>query len=129
MHQHLDIPRFEQSTGGLGLLVRVAQAFLDQLPQWKAELSTQSAADDRDAIRDLLHKIKGSCYAMAAHGVASRFEAAERSLRHTPKTAWLRESDALLELLAQLEKELRIIVAAEQLTTPSGAHYVVKPVS
>jgi len=93
------------------LLAVVAQAFLRQLPQWKMEFSAKSEDYDIDALADLLHKMKGSCHAIAAHGAAARFESAEHTVRHSPRDAWRDQSLTLLDLVAQVEKELRMLSA------------------
>jgi HPt (histidine-containing phosphotransfer) domain-containing protein len=122
MYQQIDIPRFEKSAGGLDLLAVVARAFLRQLPQWKMEFSSSSDDYDIDALKDLLHKMKGSCHAIAAHGAATRFESAEQGIRQTPRHAWRDQSLALLDLVAQIEKELRMLSAERDegasVTTP-----------
>lgn len=86
------------------------------------EFASRSEDYDTDALKDLLHKMKGSCHAIAAHGVATRFESAEQGIRQIPRHAWRDQSLALLDLVAQVEKELRMLSAERDehvgVTTP-----------
>lgn len=104
------------------MLAVVARAFLRQLPQWKMEFASRSEDYDIAALKDLLHKMKGSCHAIAAHGAASRFELAEQGIQQIPHHAWRDQSVALLDLVAQVEKELRMLGAERDehagVTTP-----------
>ncbi len=103
----LDATRFALQTGGNpSLMMRVAQAFLSQLPAWRADFS--AAAADPAALSLLLHKMKGSCHAISASGAAQAFECAEMALQAQGRLAG---SDTLLSLLAEIETELRTLIA------------------
>lgn len=111
MSGKIDIPRFKQSTGELSLLALVGAAFIRQLPQWRADFCVQAEAHNSGTVASLLHKMKGSCYAVAAYGAADAFEQAEHTLQRSERDGWQLETSGLLDLLDQIEKELQLIVA------------------
>jgi hypothetical protein len=111
MTKHIDIPLFIKSCGDLNLLAIVSEAFLRQVPSWRTDFCKITETYDVDALADLLHKMKGSCYAISAHGVAAAFNLAERNIRNGNQKAWPRQSSILLDLMDQIELELRAIIS------------------
>lgn len=102
--KHLDAARFTQQAGGSpALMVRVAQAFLSQLPQWRADFAT--ATQRKDGVGLLLHKMKGSCYAISAAQAAETFSQAEQALRAAEPNAQAQWQN-LLDLIGEIETEL-----------------------
>lgn len=112
MTTHLDVALFVRTSGNRALLAIVGQAFLDQLPGWRHDVDAASQRDDRPALGDLLHKMKGGCYAVAANPAALAFDAAERALPTMTRAAWTATSAMLLSLLARIELELIVHTAS-----------------
>lgn len=106
--KHLDAIRFEQQVGGNpALMVRIARAFVGQLPGWRAEFL---AANHQPAtLVTLLHKMKGSCQAITAHKAAETFAQAEKALQ-SPSAASGSMLSELLVLVAELEAELNDLI-------------------
>ena len=107
MSAAIDMLKFQQSSGELLWLPVVAAAFLRQLPEWRLEFAAAMAAHDLDQQADLLHKIRGSCYAVAAYRAAEEVTLAEAALALGKPLAPSR----LLGCLESAESELRLIVA------------------
>ena len=120
MTQHIDIPRFIEFTGELDFLAVVSEAFLRSLPLWRADFCQATEAYEIDALANLLHKMKGSCYAVAAHGAAAQFELAEHDISNTNQDTWRRQSSILLDLIEQIEIELRAIIMATNRDSENG---------
>ncbi len=100
--------RFEQQAGGNpALMRRIALAFVDQLPGWRAEFN--AAAERPDLLAPLLHKMKGSCHAISATEAAEAFEKAEKTLQ---ALGFQREAGlhSMLVLLAEIEMQLQIYI-------------------
>ncbi|CDS52499.1 hypothetical protein [Polaromonas sp. CG9_12] len=108
MSSEIDLMKFEQSSGNLKWLPMVAAAFLRQLPQWRLDFAAALAAQDPDHQVDLLHKIKGSCYAVAAYNTIEVIHQAEAAQALGKPLAPLQ----LLRHLEWVEAELRAIVAS-----------------
>jgi HPt (histidine-containing phosphotransfer) domain-containing protein len=106
MTPQVDIARFQSTTGGLVLLGKVAAAFLRQLEPWRQAFAAKSAAGETRAMAELLHKMKGSCYAISAHEAAAQFAAAEHALQEGNAAAWAEQRTAVLDVLRQIEQEL-----------------------
>lgn len=94
----------------------VAAAFLRQLPQWRSDFSEATQRHDTNALADLIHKMKGSCHALAAHDAAVQLEQAEQSVEHATAAAWPRQYNALLTLIQEIENELLSVMAAQTRT-------------
>lgn len=106
MSAEIDLLKFEQLSGRLTWLPAVAAAFLQQLPKWRLDFATALATHNLVDQLELLHKIKGSCYAVAAYNTVKVISQAQEA--HA-----LGLPLAPLELLLQLERveaELRTIV-------------------
>lgn len=107
LSSEIDITKFDQCSGTLEFLPVVAAAFLRQLPKWRVDFEAALAAQKADQLLDLLHKMKGSCYAVAAYKAAELIQQLEAA--HAPgmplKTAGLGDH------LERVEAELRSIVA------------------
>jgi len=110
----IDLAKFQQSSGSLKWLPVVASAFLRQLPQWREDFDAALASQNRTHQTDLLHKIKGACYAVAAYGAIDVITKAEVQQARGRPLAPAR----LLEQLALLEADLLAIVAQ----APADAH-------
>ena len=107
MNTEIDLLKFQQSTGNLKWLPVVAAAFLRQLPEWRVEFAAALAAQNSGHQIDLLHKIKGSCYVVAAYHTIAVIDLVEAAHARGKPLAPLR----LLRHLEWVEAELRIIVA------------------
>lgn len=70
MNAEIDLLKFQQSSGSLKWLPAAAAAFLHQLPQWRIDFDAALKAQDCTQQNDLLHKMKGACYAVAAYKAA-----------------------------------------------------------
>ncbi|MBC7443975.1 MAG: hypothetical protein H7273_00685 [Polaromonas sp.] len=104
----IDLLKFQQSSGELRWLPVVAAAFLRQLPEWRLEFAAALAAHDLGQQADLLHKMRGSCYAVAALRAAQEIALAEAALARGQQLA----PRQLLDRLELAEAELRLIVAS-----------------
>lgn len=108
LNDQIDLVRFRKSTRSLKWLPRVGSAFLGQLPAWREDFDTALAHQDRVMQAALLHKLKGSYYAVAAYKavhVLIEVEALLESGAPLPCAA-------LLSQLALVEAELQAIVAS-----------------
>ncbi len=108
MSAEIDLRKFEQTSGNLKWLPMVAAAFLRQLPQWRVDFAAALATRNLSYQGDLLHKIKGSCYAVAAYPTIEVIRQAEAT--HALGKP-LRPS-RLLRHLESVEAELHAIVAS-----------------
>ena len=105
MRLEIDIVRFEQLAGHSRWLGAAAAAFLVQIPQWYQDFYI---ATSTQSIRDqwvLLHKIKGSCYAVGAYGLTELIQQAEAE-KVLGKAL---TTQMLLSRLEQLGAELRAV--------------------
>jgi len=80
MFQLVSLERVRHTMGELSVFDYVAAAYLGQLPAWRADFAEYSHTFDRRLLTALVHKMKGSCQAVAALGVAQEFAQAERDL-------------------------------------------------
>lgn len=110
MTHHIDIFRFRKTLFNVELMAVVTQAFLRQLPPWRSDFCSQTEAHHVSALADLLHKMKGSCFAVAADDAAVQFGLAEDCLNHISHEEWRRRSSMLLKVLDEIEAELRNIL-------------------
>jgi hypothetical protein len=110
MNSSIDFLKFQKVSGSLKWLPMVGAAFIRQLPQWRKDLEDSLLAQDHRLQMELLHKIKGSCYAVAAYNAADiviQIEVMEA--RGEPLGL-----SALLSELERVEVELLTIVASVQ---------------
>jgi len=106
MNTAIDLLKFEQSSGNLKWLPVVAAAFLRQLPQWRVDFAAALAEQNPGHQVDLLHKIKGACYAVAAYNTIEAIAQAEAAHALGKPLAPSR----LLRHLEWVEAELHTIV-------------------
>lgn len=111
MFQLVDLTLVRQSMGELSVFDYVAAAYLGQLPAWRADFVEQSRRFDRRLLTTLVHKMKGSCQAVAALGLAQEFAQAEQALPHLQPDDWPAWQARLVLQLALLEAEIRAIMA------------------
>lgn len=109
MSAEIDRLEFHRSTGELKWLPVVAAAFVKQLPEWRLDFAAALAAHNPGQQADLLHKIRGACYAVAACRAAEEIALAEARLALGRPLVPAR----LLDRLELVEAELRLIVASE----------------
>lgn len=107
----IDVQRVQQTMGELSVFDYVASAFLKQLTAWRVDFSHQSRDFDRRSLTALVHKMKGSCQAVGAMGVAQDFAQAEQTLPYMPAQDWPACHAKLVSQLVQLEAEIRTIMA------------------
>lgn len=108
MSAEIDLLKFQKTSGNLKWLPMVAAAFLRQLPQWHLDFAAALAAQNHGLQGDLLHKIKGSCYAVAAYNTIEVILQAEAAhALGKPLSPSL-----LLRHLEWVEAELHAIVAS-----------------
>jgi hypothetical protein len=107
MNAEIDLLKFQQSSGNLKWLPVVAAAFLRQLPQWRVDFAAALVTQNSGHQVDLLHKIKGSCYAVAAYNTIEVITQAETAHALGGPLA----PSLLLRHLEWVEAELRTIVA------------------
>ena len=107
MDAEIDRSKFEQMSGDLRFLPLVASGFLQQLPQWYVEFASAIAAQNKEDTLALLHKIKGSCYAVAAYGAVDVLKQAEKAYALGNPLV----TSELLSRVASVATELRVIVA------------------
>jgi hypothetical protein len=107
MSAEIDLLKFAQSSGNLKWLPVVAAAFLRQLPQWRVDFAAALGERNLGHQLDLLHKIKGSCHAVAACNTIEVIAQAE-ALHALGKPL---APSPLLRQLEWVEAELRAIVA------------------
>lgn len=110
MAPQINMSRFNQTLHNPALMTAVTQAFLRQLPPWRSDFGSQTEAHNVTALADLLHKIRGSCLAVAADEAADQFSLAEASLKHISQEAWQSKSSMLLNVLDEVEAELQTIL-------------------
>ena len=109
----IDLEQFRDCSGALDLLPLVGAAFLRQLPHWQTAFLAATESHDVAALVELLHKMKGSCHAIAAHDVARQFELAEQSIKHIVPVEWRMQKCALLKQIQQIKIELQTVIAAQ----------------
>lgn len=107
MSSEIDLLEFGRLTGDLRWLSLTAGVFLRQLPQWRSDLAAAVSVQDVGLQLDLLHKMKGSCYAVAAYKIGENINSAE--LAHAAGTPL--PLSLLLRHLERVETELRAILA------------------
>jgi hypothetical protein len=103
----IDKGKFQASSGDLKWLPVIATAFLRQLPQWGADFDSAIASQDLGLQLNLLHKMKGSCYAVGAYPAAesiTEIEALQACVNP------LTHSELFFQL-ALVEAELHTIIA------------------
>lgn len=106
--KHLDAIRFEQQAGGNpALMVRIAQAFVGQLPSWRADYL--AAHQQSATLGALCHKMKGSCQAITAFDAAEIFTRGEKALQ-SPGPLPDDMYAEMLVLVAELEAELNDLI-------------------
>lgn len=110
MNHQIDMIRFKKSTYSVKLMKTIAEAFIRQLPPWRAEFVEQTEAHHISALENLLHKMKGSCFAVSAYDGASQFGLAEEMIRNASPETWRSQSSMLLSLVDQIEAELIAII-------------------
>jgi hypothetical protein len=110
MLRFFDLKRVQQNMGELSVFDYVATAFLGQLDAWRADFADRSNDFDRRSLTALVHKMKGSCQAIAALGVAHEFAKAEQSLPSMLANDWPDRGAKLVSRLAELEAEVRRIM-------------------
>lgn len=111
MFHLVDFERVQQTMRELSVFDYVAAAFLRQLTTWRADFSLHSNEFDRRLLTALVHKMKGSCQAVAALGVAQEFAQAEQALPRLQVHEWPACQLRLVSRLEQLEAEIRAIMA------------------
>ena len=111
MFDLFDGDRVRHTMGELSVFDYVAAAFLGQMVTWRADFSRHSGVYEPTQLTSLVHKMKGSCQAVAALGVAMEFEQAERALPTLAPLDWPPLRARLELLLLQLEIEIRAIMA------------------
>lgn len=111
MFRLIDAKRAQQSMGELLVFDYVASAFLKQLVAWHADFAVCASDFDRRSLTALVHKMKGSCQAVAALGVAQDFAQAEQALPTMQAQEWPACHAKLVSQLGQLEAEIRTIMA------------------
>lgn len=107
MTAEIDLLKFEAASGHLKFLPAVALGFLRQLPQWHLAFADALASQNVHAQLELLHKIKGACYAVAAYDTVDVVHQAEAA--HGSGEPLLPAD--LLAHLQRVEVELQAIVA------------------
>lgn len=116
--KHVDSTRFVQQAGGSpALMARIAQAFVGQLPAWRAEFA--AAEPHRDQLAALLHKMKGSCHAISATAAAETFAKAELTLQ-APGSKGGVELQHLLVLVSEIEAELKTLIGQQEAQAPGA---------
>lgn len=122
MSDHVDIALFIQTNGSLRLLALVAEAFLRQSAPWLVALDKSSNPFDATKLSQLVHKMKGSCYSVAAFGVAETFKLAEASLPQMTQVLWIPKSEELRKLITEVQRELRtVIIFSESSGSPKSS--------
>lgn len=106
----IDLKRVEQTMGELPVFDYVATAFLGQLAAWRADFDHRSIDFDQRSLTAAVHKMKGSCQAVAALGLAHEFEQVERALPHMQAQEWPAFHAKLVSQLVLLEAEIRTIM-------------------
>lgn len=114
MFHLIDLIRVRQTMGDLTVFDEVAAAFLGQLDSWRADFSRHSNVYEPMELKALVHKMKGSCQAVAALGVASEFARAEQAMAGMQPADWPPCRVRLEALLLQLEDEIRGVMARPQ---------------
>lgn len=101
----IDVAHFVRSSGSPALLSLVCRAFLSQLPAWQAAFDEAGRLGDHQALGELLHKMKGCCYAVSALDAARDFEHAEHALGTRTPGQWPSMAADLSALVARMGKE------------------------
>jgi HPt (histidine-containing phosphotransfer) domain-containing protein len=121
----IDLPQLSELVGHRApLLVRLGTVFLEQLPGWLSEFEQQMQVGDGERLARLLHKMKGSCHAICASGVAREFESAEQALalaiqtQETLQSSTLEWSgEALVARLHEVKNEFSFIISQQPSST------------
>lgn len=110
-HTHVDRQQLIRVFGDNPVILeRLAAAFLRQLPTWLSDFELHSQTGDTEQLAKLLHKMKGSCHAVSATGVALEFEKAE----HTLAASMPCNGGLLLQLLQEMKDEFTLILADQR---------------
>jgi HPt (histidine-containing phosphotransfer) domain-containing protein len=118
----IDLPQLTELVGHRpALLVRLGTVFLEQLPGWLSEFEQQMQVGDAERLARLLHKMKGSCHAICASGVAREFESAEQSLALAIESQKALQSstlewhgEGLVARLHEVKAEFSLIISQNQ---------------
>jgi hypothetical protein len=111
MSQQIDLPLFNRITGEIDILVAVGKPFLTQLVTWRLAMQQHTETFNASQLGDLVHKMKGSCYVLAAMNVAAELEQAENGVTQMTQADWLPVYQRLLALTQELEMELKVIIS------------------
>ncbi len=111
LSSQIDLPLFYRTTGEIDILAAVSLPFLTQLVPWRKAMHKHTKTFNASQLTNLMHKMKGSCYVVAAMNVAFEFELAENALAQMTQTDWQPVSQRLLALTQELEVELKAIIS------------------
>lgn len=109
--QLVDLKYVRQTMGDLSIFDYVAEAFLGQITAWRADFDRRTLDFDRKLLAASVHRMKGSCQAIAALGLANEFDQAESALPHMQAPDWPACHARLVSQLALLEAEIRTIIS------------------
>jgi HPt (histidine-containing phosphotransfer) domain-containing protein len=113
MTRQIDIDLFAQTTGGLDILAAVAKPFLLQLAPWRKAIDKHTRRFDTTELTSLVHKMKGSCFVVAAVGAATALHQAEMDLRGMDAVSWQQTYTRLMGLMKDIEAELQEVILAQ----------------
>ncbi|WP_210546555.1 hypothetical protein [Rhodoferax sp. PAMC 29310] len=111
MSSQIDLPLFNRTTGEIDILAAVSIPFLTQLVPWRQAMHQHTETFNVSQLTNLVHKMKGSCYVVAAMNVAAEFEQAENGLTQMTQADWHPVYQRLLALTQELEVELISIIS------------------
>jgi hypothetical protein len=114
MHRHIDLPLFNRITGEIDILAAVGKPFLTQLVPWRLAMLQHTEVFNVNQLSDLVHKMKGSCYVVAAMDLAAELEQAEEALARMTQVEWYPVYKRLLALTQELEVELKTIISQHE---------------
>lgn len=110
MSRHVDLVFFVKTVGSLRVFAEVAKAFLRQSVPWCEALDKNSNPFNLDKVSHLVHRMKGSCHAVAAVRVAETFRQAEAALPTMTQAIWLPKTEELKKLVIEVGMELRAAI-------------------
>lgn len=113
MTRQIDTDLFAQTTGGLDILAAVGKPFLLQLAPWRKAMKKHTRRFNVTELTSLVHKMKGSCFVVAAVGAATALHQAEMDLRGMDAVSWQPTYMRLMDLMKDIESELQEVILAQ----------------
>jgi HPt (histidine-containing phosphotransfer) domain-containing protein len=119
LEAHLDVARFVEQNGSIGLLKLVLPPFVEQMGLWLPAFERAIDNQDTASLLHLLHSMKGSASALYATPLAQTLQATELSLRGNPAPLPAAQLRQVGQQVSQLHQGLLQHLAAQAALHPA----------